>query len=483
MFRKRWMVQTLITAWLAAMPQLAAAQSVSPGETWQGQRAAVERAAVAGHDAAYPQDPADSLYRAARERLNRNAYRDAARLFAQLNDRYPRSSYAPQAMYYRAFALYRLGQTAELRAARDVLRRLTREHAEAAIAQAEAEQLMARIEGELASRGDEQAARDLARRARELERREEALARSHRVRERHGAYEACSPEDEVRMAALNGLLQMNPDQAKPILRRVLEREDDCPQIRVHALMVLGQHATEEDLDVMLGVAQNDPVREVRAQAVFWLSQVPGERTLDVLEEILVTSEDDEMRHNALFALSQHDSQRAEQTLRDFALQEDAPASLRAQAIMWIGQKDTPEANRFLRRIYETTDAREIKESVFLTLAQRGGEENRQFLMDIAMDETEERGIRHQAMYWAARTGMPLSDLRQLYESVDDRELKEAIIFSLVQRDDEETIPFLLEIAREETNTELRARLVFWLSQKDDPRVEEFLMEIIEGGGS
>ncbi len=67
--------------------------------------------------------------------------------------------------------------------------------------------------------------------------------------------------------------------------------------------------------------------------------------------------------------------------------------------------------------------------------------------------------------------------------MDDRELKQAIIFSLVQRDDDEVIPFLLEIARRETNTELRAQLVFWLSRKDDPRVQEFLMEIIEGGGS
>ena len=62
-------------------------------------------------------------------------------------------------------------------------------------------------------------------------------------------------------------------------------------------------------------------------------------------------------------------------------------------------------------------------------------------------------------------------------------MKEAILFSLIQSDDENTVDVLLRIAREEEDPELRANLVFWLSQKDDPRVREFLMEIIEGGGS
>src|SRR5688572_1242973 len=61
------------------------------------------------------QDPADSLYRAAREALNDEEYRRATRLFLQITDRYPRSAYAAQALYFRAFALYRLGGESDLR--------------------------------------------------------------------------------------------------------------------------------------------------------------------------------------------------------------------------------------------------------------------------------------------------------------------------------------------------------------------------------
>ena len=66
-------------------------------------------------------DPADSVYRAAREALNRREYRKAADLFAQIPARYPKSGYAPDAFYWQAFALYRLGGEPQLRAALEAL--------------------------------------------------------------------------------------------------------------------------------------------------------------------------------------------------------------------------------------------------------------------------------------------------------------------------------------------------------------------------
>src|SRR5438874_381863 len=59
-------------------------------------------------------DPADSLYRAAREALDRRDYRRAADLFEQVPARFPRSGYAADAYYWRAFSLYRVGGTPQL---------------------------------------------------------------------------------------------------------------------------------------------------------------------------------------------------------------------------------------------------------------------------------------------------------------------------------------------------------------------------------
>ncbi|MGH7699795.1 MAG: hypothetical protein ACREMJ_04645, partial [Gemmatimonadales bacterium] len=67
-------------------------------------------------------DPGDSLYRAAREALNRNDYQRAAELFQRLHEGHPRATYAGDALYWEAFSRYRLGGADELRRARERLR-------------------------------------------------------------------------------------------------------------------------------------------------------------------------------------------------------------------------------------------------------------------------------------------------------------------------------------------------------------------------
>jgi TolA-binding protein len=68
--------------------------------------AQLEQAAMALPTLALPpepwaqQDPADSLYRAARRALNRNQYDRAAELFASIQQRYPRSTYTADSFYW-----------------------------------------------------------------------------------------------------------------------------------------------------------------------------------------------------------------------------------------------------------------------------------------------------------------------------------------------------------------------------------------------
>ena len=67
------------------------------------------------------QDPADSLYRVAREALNRGEYRRGAQLFSEIHKKYPRSQYAVHSAYWEAFARYRVGGTDDLKEALKIL--------------------------------------------------------------------------------------------------------------------------------------------------------------------------------------------------------------------------------------------------------------------------------------------------------------------------------------------------------------------------
>ena len=117
-------------------------------------------AAIAGR----PKDPADSLYRVAREALNRGEYRRASQLFGSIPERYPRSAHAADALYWQAFALYRIGTTEELRAALAALDARRARYADAGSSE-DVAALATRIRGALAARGDAGAAQRIERTA------------------------------------------------------------------------------------------------------------------------------------------------------------------------------------------------------------------------------------------------------------------------------------------------------------------------------
>ncbi|HEX9248701.1 MAG TPA: outer membrane protein assembly factor BamD, partial [Gemmatimonadaceae bacterium] len=104
-------------------------------------------------------DPADSLYRLAREAMSRGDYKRAAELFHRIPERYPQSAYASQSIYYEAFALYRSGSEDDLNTARDRLNQLKQRDAK--IWKSDGAVLLTRVCGELAKRGDEACAADI----------------------------------------------------------------------------------------------------------------------------------------------------------------------------------------------------------------------------------------------------------------------------------------------------------------------------------
>ncbi|HEX2721830.1 MAG TPA: HEAT repeat domain-containing protein [Gemmatimonadaceae bacterium] len=455
------------------------------------------------------QDPADSLYRDGRAALSRSDYSRAAEIFGRLVERFPSSKYTGEALYYLAFSQYRIGGTEKLRSARRVLARLQSEYPN--VAKGDASALRTRICGELARRGDEgcaaevttsvaeieRAEREAEKRERDVEKREREIEKAERDRDRMAdreigstgrstrtgsARSACAnenDEDDERVAALNALLQMDAERAMPILMKVLERRDACSAgLRSKAVFLVSQKRTPQTADLLLRVARNDPDQEVREQAVFWLSQVPDERAVDMLQDILRTSRDEGLQNKALFALSQHRSGRGSAILREFATRTEASEELRGQAIFWLGQRPSEENTQFLRSLFSRLTSEELKDKVIFSLSQRRGVGNEKWMMDIVTNTRESVEIRKKALFWAGQSGVGIAEIVPLYNRLNDREMKEQVIFVLSQRKDPAAVDKLLDIAKNDRDSELRKKAIFWLGQSRDPRVQQFLLDLI-----
>jgi HEAT repeat protein len=440
-----------------------------------------------------PGDPGDSLYRAAREALDRRDYRRAADLFAELATKYGASGYAADSYYWRAFALYRLGSTPQLTDALNALDTQRNRFPDAAT-KGDAAALRLRIHGELAKRGNAQSRAYI-----------DSVA--HRVvgptpptpptapvppvgptppvpptapvPPTPPSSRDCDDEDDISAAAVGALQNMDEERARPILIRLLAKRDPASAcVRRKALFIIAQQDKPGNEDILLGSARNDPDHEVREQAVFWLSQVNTDKAVSALDSIIRTSKDASLQEKAVFAISQNESDRARQALRSYADRADLSEDVREKVIFWIGQQSGKDNDAFLRTLYTRIKGDELKEKVLFSVSQAGGPENGRWLLRMSQDASQPVELRKKALFWAGQTDTPVADLLALYGSMPDKEMKEQLIFVYSQRDEPAAVDKLMDIAKREQDPELRKKAIFWLGQSDDPRAAKMLEDII-----
>ncbi len=407
------------------------------------------------------QDPADSVYRAAREALNGGRYARAAELFGQIRSRFPRSGYAADSYYFQALALYRAGGSQRNQQALALLDE-QRSRSPGATSRSDADQLAVRIRAALAQTGDAGAA----------------------VAVETSAQEACDGQDQdLRATALSALLTMDAARAKPILMQVLQNRDACSaELRKRAVFLVAQKLDADAVDILLDLAERnpDPDPEVREQAVFWLSRVQTPEAVAALESILADSKDPDLQEKAVFALSRNGSPRAGEVLRSYAERADAPSAVREQAIFWLGR--APGGVAWLKQLYGRIQDPDLKEKVVFGVAQAGGDDAVSWLLERVRDASEPVDARKNALFWAERAGAPVSAILDVLRSVKDPDLREQAVFVLSREDDAAAVDALMDIARNDPDPELRKKAVFWLGRSKDPRATDFLMKLLQGGG-
>jgi hypothetical protein len=405
-------------------------------------------------------DPADSLYRLAREALNRGEYRRAAALFGDITQKFPNSVYATDARYWRAFALYRLGGTADLRDALSALQDTGR-YRQASL-QTDAPVLATRIRGALAAQGDQNARRLVSATA-----------------SQPGG--ACDREDlSVRVEALNSLGHTDPESTTPILARLLARRDDCSaSLRRAALYLLGRRTDAQAMNLVMGAARNDPDIRVRGEALRFLAAMPGDQAISTIEEMARTPGNEELQRAAISALGRSESPRAKQGLRAIVERNDVSENLRISALSSIDSEHSPDNGAYVRGVYPRLETSRLKAAAIRAVARVGGNDNDQWLLTIVRSPNEPADIRALALRYAGRSTIPIADLAKMYDVAGDRPLRQQLIGLYAQRTEPEATDKLLDIARTGTDPDLRRYSISALSRKNDPRTKKLLMEIID----
>ena len=423
------------------------------------------------------EDPADSLYKVAREALNRGEYRRAAQVFNEVTRKFPQSRYAQDCAYWEAFSRYRIGTTDELRVALRILdgkgdlplnveQMLRNGRVNGTI---DIPTLRTRVLGALAARGD-----------RDAESRLKAEASQQ-------GGERCDREEvSVRAEALNALAQMDIAAAMPTVKKVLAHRDECTvELRRRALYIVGRQPGPDATTLIIDVAKNDPDRGIRGEAMRWLPRVAGDAAIPHLEELLRTSSDEQTQRSAVSALGAIDSDPARRAVRAIIERNDAVERVRYEAILSLarereGRQASADDLNYLRSLYSKMPTTRLKEAVLSAVSRVPAAENEQFLLGIARNVNEPAQLRAAALQRLGRMQtVKVEDIAKLYDVADSRGMREQILSALSQRSEPEAIDKMMEIARRDTDPRIRSYAFSLLGRSNNERAKQLLKEIIE----
>lgn len=312
-------------------------------------------------------DPADSLYRLARQAFNDGDWRRASNLFHDVGQKFPKSAYVADCAYYEAFSRYRIGTTEELHTALTLLSAqntpATRNSTRTDVAA-----LAARVRGALAARGDQQAAAQIAQDA-----------------EKSGS---CNREDmSVKAEALNALGQMDPAAATPLLQKVLQRTDSCSApLKRSALFMLVRRNDTASTNTLISVA-TDNAQDVnlRTEAISFLGQMPGNAAS--LRSMYAKMPSERLKSAVLQALARAGGTENVQFLLGVAGNASESSEMRGAAIGYAA-RDSSVSIAELDKLYDAAESRSVREQLIYALGRRTEPTAADKLMDIVKASTD-----------------------------------------------------------------------------------------------
>jgi len=412
--------------------------------------------AIAGYSLA--DEDSEMKMQEAREALNQARYEYAAQLLEEIYHMEEGQREAGNALYWQAFARYKLQKTQELKIAAELLRLQQEKYLESETA-AEGEALLARLYGELAERGEIQG-----------------------VREIHELSEDEMKREATRVAALEALMRMDPDKAMPILEKIVTGEKEVSEdMRRHSIFILCRIDDQRSEDLLIDMLHRTEDAEMLSELVMCLSMKGSDRSLDAIVELFNRVDDPDVDEAAMFAIGRHGGERAFDMLAAIVRDPNNDIEMRQQALYSISQTGRDEeVTAIAVEILKSDKDPEMLETALFALSRNKGEVPDQVFLDLINNPQADEDLRTQALFFASERGqLDVGFLKQVYAKAESRDMKLQVCHAITRMDDEDAgLDALIEIIRMEDDPEIKHEAVFWVSRYDSDRAAEFLLEVI-----
>jgi hypothetical protein len=273
--------------------------------------------------------------------------------------------------------------------------------------------------------------------------------------------------DELKLYAVDALMQMEPAKAIPVLERILAG-DQPERVKQRALFVLGQSDSPKAREILARTARSGEPLALRLEAVQSLGIAGEAADAAVLAELARDPATPiEVRARILEAYLIGDRK----TELVAAARADAEPRLRMKAIELLGAMG---ASQELRTLWSSEKDPTVQRKLLEAFGLAGDVE----MLARAVREAADPELRRKAI-----EGLAIADddessrvLESLYASSTDPGDKRKMLEAFMIQDDAAT---LVELFRAERDPELKKKIVQQLALLDDPAATELLLGLIE----
>jgi len=176
---------------------------------------------------------------------------------------------------------------------------------------------------------------------------EQALALEYEVKASMGkpVSPAATPDEELKLLALDGLLHTDSEQALPMLEKMINGQQSL-HLKKRALFVVSQSKSPKARGILASVAKSSQDPDLQLEALVYLQMFGGAEEKKLLSDVYGSSKDRDVKVRVIDALS---SQGDAKTLVDMARKETDPA-MRKRIVERLSRMKAKEATDYMLEI-------------------------------------------------------------------------------------------------------------------------------------
>jgi hypothetical protein len=374
-----------------------------------------------------PSGSAEELYSQARELIDRSRYDRALEYLDQVATM-PNSSRADAALYWKAYAQWKLDQRA------DALATLA----------------------------------DMRKRFAESRWTRDAQALDVEIRQASG--QTVSPDaqasEELKLLALRGLMNSDPERALPMIEQLLAGPSTV-RVKENALFVLSQSRSARAREMIAAAAKGSVNPDLQLRAVRYVGAMGGTDNRQILDEVYRSTTDTAVKRAVVRSLA---SAGDRQRLLALAKTESS-AELRTEAVRQLGSMN---ANAELDELYQTESSSDVKGQIIRAMVASG---NIGSLTKLAAGE-KDPALRRTAIRNLGAMGSPKTGdtLRSIYTSDASGDVKSEVINALAIQ---QNAAILVALARAERDAKLKRQIVEKLSTMRSKEATDYMLELLK----